>query len=133
MHQQTPWTEKGSTLPSDRIRPPAPPTPKNAAKGKRKAEPEPELPKSKAVRALEGLRNAMRVGVGGMEKYATPKGGCFCQARMHALSPHAPLCRACGLALCTLKSPAQTCSSCAEPILAAPQRTALLERLDARL
>ncbi|KAJ7088523.1 hypothetical protein B0H15DRAFT_908607 [Mycena belliarum] len=132
MHQQTPWTKKGSSLPSDRIRSPAPPTPKNAAKGKRKAEPEPELPKSKAVRALEGLRNALRAaGEAGMEK--DPKGGCFCQARMHALSSHAPLCRACGLVLCMLNSPAHTCPSCAEPLLAAPQRTALLERLDAQI
>ncbi|KAJ7076984.1 hypothetical protein B0H15DRAFT_789995 [Mycena belliarum] len=131
MHQQTPWTKKSSSLLSDRIRPSPTPVPKTF-KGKRKAEPEPEPPKSKAVRALDDLRTALRTaGEGGMD--IDPKGGCFCQARTHALSPHAPLCRACGLVVCTLNSPAYACPSCTVPLLAAPQRTALLDRLDAQI
>ncbi|KAJ7473331.1 hypothetical protein FB451DRAFT_1133854 [Mycena latifolia] len=133
MQRHTPWTKTSSSLPSDRIRPSPPPAQPAAKNTKNKGKaPAAEPPKSKAVRTLEGLRSALvAVDEGKMEK--DPKGGCFCQARMHQLSSYAPLCRTCGLVLCTLNGPAHACPHCDSALLTATQRVALISRLEQEL
>ncbi|KAJ7159792.1 hypothetical protein C8R46DRAFT_851262, partial [Mycena filopes] len=123
----TPWTKPASSLPSDRIRPTAqtPAKTGKASKGKAAA---PEPPKSKAVRQLESLRNALRASYGSAQK--DPKGGCYCQAREHALSAHNALCRNCGLVLCEINLPHYACPHCITPLLTPTQRDALLARLE---
>ncbi|KAJ7268052.1 hypothetical protein C8J57DRAFT_1067631 [Mycena rebaudengoi] len=132
MHQ-TPWTKKASSLPSDRIKPASQPAPKNL-KGKggkgTNTPPEPQPPKSKAVQQLEALRNGLTTSSGGARD---PKGGCFCQARAHPLSPHTTLCRACGLVLCALNLPQYACPHCGDPLLGAPARDALIARLETQI
>ncbi|KAJ7079539.1 hypothetical protein C8R44DRAFT_654076 [Mycena epipterygia] len=129
MHH-TPWTKKASTLPSDRIRPSAPlNTPKNP-KGKGKgvvAEP----PKSKAVRNLEILKNA--IAASSTDPVKDPKGGCFCQARQHSLSTYTTLCRNCGLILCEVNLPQYACPHCTTSLLTEGQRDALVSRLDTQI
>lgn len=153
----TPWSSS-SSLVSDRLRPHAPPPKQqqqNKGKGKGKA-PTPEPPKSKAVRVLEARLDGAR-GSNGRTK--DPKGGCFCQgkssclpsgcpyarpwtshtmtvyllARNHALSSYLPMCRQCGLILCTLNPPYYACPHCAAPLLDAREREALVGRLEGEL
>ncbi|KAJ6474462.1 hypothetical protein C8R47DRAFT_921784, partial [Mycena vitilis] len=129
----TPWMSKASSLPSDRIRPtpsPASNSSKNS-KGKGKSPAVPEPPKSKAVRQLESLRNGLVASAGSVAK--DPKGGCFCQAREHSLSPHSALCRSCGLVLCEVNLPQYACPHCAAGLLTATQREALVARLEAQI
>ncbi|GAA5838156.1 hypothetical protein JCM5353_001515 [Sporobolomyces roseus] len=47
---------------------------------------------------------------------------CFCQARQHPLSPYIPLCKSCGLILCTLNPPSLlNCPSCSNSPLLPPK------------
>ncbi|TFK52116.1 hypothetical protein OE88DRAFT_1807969 [Heliocybe sulcata] len=123
----TPWTHP-SSLPSDRIRPAHPPSPSKHQQRKTPRTPDP--PKSRPVRALEtlvrGLQNTP-------ERTPDPKGGCFCRARLHALSRYTPLCAACGLVLCTVNAPHFACPHCASPLLAPPARQSLLLQLQAQI
>ncbi|KAH9941486.1 hypothetical protein B0H21DRAFT_780137 [Amylocystis lapponica] len=110
MHH-TPWTQKTSS-----------PTPK----GKAKQEP----PKSEQVRQLEKLRDDLRRSQG---QDRDPKGGCFCQARLHDLSAYTPICRTCGLVLCTLNLPHFACPHCAAPLHTPSARDALLQTLESQV
>ncbi|KAK7683287.1 hypothetical protein QCA50_013549 [Cerrena zonata] len=124
MHR-TAWTTHSSSLPSDRI-PPAnrsSAAPKAKAKGKQNDTTAP--PKSVEVRKLEKLRKDLDKS-GGQD----PKGGCFCQARDHVLSEYIPICRSCGLILCSLNAPCYACPHCATPILTPEGRLALISRID---
>ncbi|KZT21133.1 hypothetical protein NEOLEDRAFT_1038013, partial [Neolentinus lepideus HHB14362 ss-1] len=58
-----------------------------------------------------------------------PKGGCFCRARVHDLSSYAPICKSCGLVLCSVNLPHFACPHCTAPLLSAPAREALILRL----
>ncbi|KIJ12804.1 hypothetical protein PAXINDRAFT_177112 [Paxillus involutus ATCC 200175] len=124
------WSKSGS-LPSDRIRlqQPQPAAPKQQSKGKGRATPT-EPPKSSAVRTLEALVNGIRKS-SGSEK--DPKGGCFCQARQHDLSKYVPLCRQCGLVLCTLNLPYHACPHCGGVLLDAFRHSALAAALENEL
>ncbi|KAI0628240.1 hypothetical protein C8Q77DRAFT_482371 [Trametes polyzona] len=129
MHH-TAWTKKGSSLPSDRIPPKAqsqPSTASSKAKGKQKE----SMPqKSKEVRKLEKQRDDLR-NASGRDK--DPKGGCFCQARMHELSQYTPICRSCGLILCELNLPNFACPHCGEALLTPAARDTLLQALETRI
>ncbi|KAH9889006.1 hypothetical protein C8Q73DRAFT_709253 [Cubamyces lactineus] len=129
MHH-TAWTKKGSSLPSDRIPPKvqAQATP-SKAKGKKKQN-DSTPPKSKEVRALEKLRDDLRKA-SGQDK--DPKGGCFCQASMHTLSPYTPICRACGLILCELNLPHFACPHCGNALLTSAARDSLVESLSVKV
>ncbi|KAI9509403.1 hypothetical protein F5148DRAFT_1367190 [Russula earlei] len=148
----TPWASHGS-LPSDRIRPspsqPAKPEKgkgKGRGKGKGKAA-APDPPRSAAVRGLDELLAGLNSSestqpshnessqkattVTGTGPQADPReDGCFCQARVHALSEHTPLCTACGLVLCALHPPHRVCPHCAAPLLTPPARAALIAQLE---
>ncbi|EJF60567.1 hypothetical protein DICSQDRAFT_155699 [Dichomitus squalens LYAD-421 SS1] len=126
MHK-TAWTQKGSSLPSERI-----PSKKQApqptkAKGKQK---DAGPPKSKEVVKLEKLRDDLRNATG---KERDPKRGCFCQARLHPLSSYTPICRTCGLILCELNLPNFACPHCGESTLLPAARNALIATLDAQI
>ncbi|EIW58826.1 uncharacterized protein TRAVEDRAFT_58921 [Trametes versicolor FP-101664 SS1] len=129
---RTAWVKKGSSsLPSDRIPPKVQPQAApsaSKAKGKQKAETAP--PKSKEVRKLEKQRDDLRKS-SGLDK--DPKGGCFCQARMHALSPFTPICRACGLILCELNLPNFACPHCGGALLTQAAKDSLVESLETRI
>ncbi|OBZ65254.1 hypothetical protein A0H81_14753 [Grifola frondosa] len=90
---RTARAKNASSVPSDRI-PPQTKGPKGKSKQK-------EPPRSKEVQRLEKLRDDIR-GSTGRER--DPRGGCFCQARTHPLSPNTPICRFCGLVLCDCSS-----------------------------
>ncbi|KDQ50400.1 hypothetical protein JAAARDRAFT_42030 [Jaapia argillacea MUCL 33604] len=124
----TPWTKKDSSFPSDRIRPTyrssTPPSKQSKGKGSAK---EKEPPKSKAVRRLEGLVNGLKTSAG---KQKDPKGGCFCQARSHDLSTFTPICRACGLILCTVNLPYYACPHCTSPLLTPSAISSLATHLE---
>ncbi|CAK5270108.1 unnamed protein product [Mycena citricolor] len=128
----TAWTKKGSSLPSDRIKPNPPPSQNTKSKGKAAAPP-PEPPKSKAVKQLEALRKGL-VSAGATPKQ-DPKGGCFCQAREHTLSKYTPICRQCALVLCEANLPYHVCPSpgCHAPLLDITQNAALVARLEAQI
>ncbi|KIP02836.1 hypothetical protein PHLGIDRAFT_130513, partial [Phlebiopsis gigantea 11061_1 CR5-6] len=118
MSSRTPWTQKASSVPSDRI-PLRKTTPKPKAKNAGSTTPaNATIPKSKEVRRLEALTNGLQalVSSGGAPRM-DPKGGCFCQARSHSLSSHNPACTHCGLPLCILNLPIYCCPSCASPLL----------------
>ncbi|KAI0351906.1 hypothetical protein OH77DRAFT_1429223 [Trametes cingulata] len=124
----TAWTKKGSSLPSDRIPPKVQSQAAPAkAKGKQK---ETGPPKSKEVRKLEKLRDDLRKASG---RDKDPNGGCFCQARMHPLSPYTPICRACGLILCELNLPNYACPHCGGALLTPAAKDSLVDSLDARI
>ncbi|KAH8107455.1 hypothetical protein DFH11DRAFT_1843737 [Phellopilus nigrolimitatus] len=124
MVHRTPWAH--SSVPSDRIKPHSrPSTPaKNKGKAKDTSAPAPHAPKSAAVRALEDHHRG---------PHLSAQGGCFCQARTHALARHAPLCAHCGLVLCTLNPPHLACPHCAAPLLSPPAHAVLLESLGSEL
>ncbi|KAG7092865.1 hypothetical protein E1B28_009178 [Marasmius oreades] len=132
---KTAWTGSASSLPSDRIKPSYSntSTPRNQGKGKGKGRETPP-PKSKQVREIESLLNALRASNAPIRD---PKGGCFCQAREHALSPYTPICRSCGLILCILNSPQYCCPSrtCLSSLLSySPHaKESLLHQLESRL
>ncbi|KAF6753782.1 hypothetical protein DFP72DRAFT_789808, partial [Ephemerocybe angulata] len=131
---KTAWSPS-SSLPPDRI-PSRTVTPKpTQSQGKKQNN---GLPMSPRVAELSRLVHAL--------KYASladpdPKGGCFCQARVHAISPYAPICtgialslsngnaNACGLLICAMNSPAHSCPSCFSPLLSPVQRDGLVTKL----
>ncbi|KAJ7055813.1 hypothetical protein C8F01DRAFT_1157777 [Mycena amicta] len=132
----TAWTRKAppSTLPSDRIRPNAPP-PSGSGTGKKSkgtATPPSEPPKSRPVRQLEALIAGLTAASAAQPK-PDPKGGCFCQARAHTLSPYTAICKTCGLVLCIANAPQHSCPSCRASLLSDTQRTALVARLQTQL
>ncbi|KAK0457312.1 uncharacterized protein EV420DRAFT_519587 [Desarmillaria tabescens] len=104
----TPWTRTSSSLPSDRIKPRNTQT-QSKSSGKQKQEA--PIPKSKPLLALESLLRALQ-STTTTTPAQDPKGGCFCQAREHPLSPYTPTCPTCGLVLCTLNLPQHACLSC---------------------
>ncbi|WVQ71572.1 hypothetical protein IAR50_001112 [Cryptococcus sp. DSM 104548] len=96
------------------------------AKGKGKAaEKIWDLPKSREVKKLEGIIDALK-----KVKDEGPKPGegynCFCQARMHPLSKYTPVCPNCALIVCNLHAPHLPCPSCAKPLYSAAQLTRLV-------
>ncbi|KAH9973604.1 hypothetical protein BGW80DRAFT_1308425 [Lactifluus volemus] len=140
----TAWASPRGSLPSDRIRPPQPPQPAPPAKpdkgkGKAKATLR-DPPPSAAVRKLDELLAGLRSSSyqlknndnNNKNKKATAvdSGGCFCQARVHALSEYTPLCTVCGLVLCALHAPYRPCPHCSEPLLAPPALAALITQLE---
>jgi len=84
-------------------------------------------PKSQEIRRLEFLHNAVRTSTG---KDRDPKGGCFCQAREHTLSTLTPICRICGLILCTINQPYYACPHCSSLLLTSIVRISLEERFE---
>ncbi|KAJ4480238.1 hypothetical protein J3R30DRAFT_2598854 [Lentinula aciculospora] len=128
----TAWTQKHSSLPSDRIAPPSrPSSSQSTAKAKGKpTNSEPGIPKSKEVRRLENLLAALR---GSQSPKKDPKGGCFCQAREHPLSLYTPICRACGLILCNINQPQFACPHCLISLISGNLRESLISRLQAQL
>lgn len=120
-----------SSLPSDRIK-----SKSNSNANSRqpsraqtpKAEP---IPKSKAVLALEATIDAFEAHP---PTQKDPKGGCFCQARMHPIArPSARLCLSCGLALCALNPPYAACPSCATPVLSPHARAETISAMHQEL
>ncbi|KAI0060263.1 hypothetical protein BV25DRAFT_974195 [Artomyces pyxidatus] len=92
MHQ-TAWT-RNSALTSDRLRPTSPAAPSKAKQR------QPDPPKSAEARRLEALLRSLAAPPPAQKPLSSD--ACFCQARLHALSPYTPLCTHCGLVLCTL-------------------------------
>lgn len=72
---RTPWLQKASSLPSDRIA--SPRQAKAAPKGKQ-LQNDAAIPKSREVRRLEQLRDGL-AGLGDSAPIRDPKGGCYCQ------------------------------------------------------
>ncbi|THU98146.1 hypothetical protein K435DRAFT_721077 [Dendrothele bispora CBS 962.96] len=124
--RQTPWT--GSSLPSDRIKPSYSSKSNEKPRGKN-ATPSNEPPKSKDVRRLESLLSALRVST----VQTDPTGGCFCQAREHPLSSYSPICRSCGLVLCSLNQPSFSCPHCSSTLLAGNQRDIFISRIETQI
>lgn len=124
--QRTAWSKAAGSVPSDRLRPAQRPqhAPQKQNKGKDKT---PEPSKSKAVRKLESLAEGVRKS-SGREK--DPKGGCFCQAREHDLSPYTAICRGCGLILCAINLPYYACPHCSAVLLSDIARSLLSARFD---
>ncbi|KAG7443386.1 uncharacterized protein BT62DRAFT_921894 [Guyanagaster necrorhizus] len=118
MSTSTPWTRKGSSLPSDRIKPKP-----NQSPGKRKPQRQP-TPKSKA---LQSLLHALQSTT---TPTPDPKGGCFCQARVHPLSRYTSACPTCGLVLCSLNPPQHACPHCRA---APPHPELLIARVQAEI
>ncbi|KAK0203217.1 hypothetical protein DFS33DRAFT_1262235 [Desarmillaria ectypa] len=108
----TPWTRKSSssssTLSSDRIKPRNTQS-QNKTFGKQKQKQSETVPKSKELLILESFLRAVQT-----TPIPDPKGGCFCQAREHTLSPYTPACSTCGLVLCSLNAPQHACPHCHE-------------------
>ncbi|GJE90406.1 zf-C2HC5 domain-containing protein [Phanerochaete sordida] len=134
MSYKTAWSKGGGSMPSDRI-PSRTTTPKpKPAKGNRSAGTStpgtPSAPKSKEVLRLETLRDGMQalVSSGGVPQ-KDPRGGCFCQARSHVISPYNPACMQCGLPLCQLNLPHYACPSCNAPLHIPSAQHALLARI----
>lgn len=57
----------------------------------------------------------------------------FSLARGHALSPHNPTCRECGLVLCTLNLPQYACPHCSSALFTPAARAALIVRLEGEI
>ncbi|KAL0955258.1 hypothetical protein HGRIS_004150 [Hohenbuehelia grisea] len=126
MHK-TAWT----SLPSDRIKPThKPPAQSSDSKGKGKAKASNEPPKSSEVKRLEALADAVRRYKG---TEVDSQGGCFCQAREHALSTYTPICLSCGLILCSINLPHHKCPSCLSALLDPALREAITARLEASI
>ncbi|KAF9465514.1 hypothetical protein BDZ94DRAFT_1189355 [Collybia nuda] len=127
MHK-TAWSKTGSSVPSDRILPIHKQAPTNSkGKGKQLLL---EPPKSKETRRLETLLRALRDSRGSDRDQ---KGGCFCQAREHALSPCSPLCNSCGLILCSVNLPQYACPHCASPVVTVTVRNSIVIRLESQI
>ena len=89
---KTAWSRSASSIPSDRIPPPKQrahvPAKDSSVKGKSK---DADLPKSKEVRRLEGLKAGL-VDIVSKERVGKdPKGGCYCQGMLDWL--HIPITR----------------------------------------
>jgi len=78
----TPWSSS-SSLVSDRIRPPTPSKQQQQNKGSKGKGKGPATPKSRTVRVLEARLDGAR-GSNGRTK--DPKGGCFCQGKLHPVA-----------------------------------------------
>src|SRR5258708_26358044 len=140
---RTPWTKPASSFPSDLIKPVFKgQSNKNKSKGNvnskdsgSSSRPDSDTGKSKEVKKLESFLQAFQTA-SGLER--DPKGGCYClgkkcihlskaeidnfcivryTARIHDLSPYAPICRSCGLILCSLNQPYYCCPGCHQPLL----------------
>ncbi|EIN09388.1 hypothetical protein PUNSTDRAFT_66025 [Punctularia strigosozonata HHB-11173 SS5] len=123
------WNAKqpAGSLSSDRIRRPNPPASGHAKANAAAQGP----PKSAAVTKLESLHSWLsRTNAG---KSRDPKGGCFCLARIHPLSPYTPICRGCGLIICRLNLPNYACPHCTSPLFSDGQQGALISRIDAEI
>ncbi|KAH7101057.1 hypothetical protein BKA62DRAFT_204791 [Auriculariales sp. MPI-PUGE-AT-0066] len=132
MHRQTAWSRTGPSgnLPSDRLAPtPSRNSPRTSPKPT--TSPLPAGPRSKEVKRLE----ALVTGLSNANAYTKtdPKGGCFCLARSHNLSPYTPLCLACGLIICSVNRPFFVCPSCRVPLVAPNQRPMLFARVQSEL
>jgi len=131
--QRTPWTKPKGSLPSDRI---VKPTPKSASKpsklkGNGKQQPSSEPPKSRDVQKLELLIQAVRDST---TSEKDPKGGCFCLARVHSLSPYTPICRSCGLIICSINLPQYCCPHCMKTLLTdVSHRESIIHQIDLQL
>ncbi|KAF8175314.1 hypothetical protein BJ912DRAFT_36767 [Pholiota molesta] len=129
MSRNTPWSH--SSLPSDRIKPKgAPNVAKPKAKGKQQAQQPPNPPKSKNAQRIETLWLSVKNSTG---RERDPKGGCFCLARIHGLSPYTPLCQSCGLILCSVNLPQYCCPHCASILMTPASRESLISQLDSEL
>ncbi|KAF5328193.1 hypothetical protein D9619_013384 [Psilocybe cf. subviscida] len=128
---RTAWS-KASSLPSDRIKPVAKgPAVTAKSKGKGKQHDSTEPSKSKEVKRLEKLLAHVK-SVSGHEK--DPNRGCFCLARSHELSPYTPICKSCGLILCSVNLPHHACPHCGSDLLSAPTvRDSLIDQIDTQL
>ncbi|KAF4594354.1 hypothetical protein EYR40_009158 [Pleurotus pulmonarius] len=125
MAAKTPWSK--SSVPSDRIKPSQSQTAPSKRKGGGAAQPT----KSKAIIQLESLLRNIREYTG---REKDPKGGCFCLAADHPLSQYTPICRTCGLILCSLNQPYWTCPHCNTGLLATPAaREAIIARLESQI
>lgn len=148
MAPKTPWTKGSSSLPSDKLRPK-----QQQQQLQKKISSNPntpttdQIPKSRQVRDLEYLISNLESATNPIRD---PKGGCFCLgrvtliilsnlishqlARHHPLSTYTPLCKACGLILCSLNKPYHLCpnSNCPSPrLLSTPQE--LINQLKSNL
>ncbi|KAJ3505250.1 hypothetical protein NMY22_g17650 [Coprinellus aureogranulatus] len=129
MKPKTPWSAS-SSLPSDRLpsrssaNTPSTSKPKSSSS---KSNQNNARPKSARVRELETIITALARS---QLVDPDPKGGCFCQARVHPLSPYTPMCTSsCGLILCSANSPAFSCPHCMTPLMTIAEKSALVERL----
>ncbi|KAJ3785615.1 hypothetical protein GGU10DRAFT_268821 [Lentinula aff. detonsa] len=128
---RTAWTQKHSSLPSDRIAPPSRPVSSQSTKGKgRNSNSDQGPPKSKEVKRLQSLLSALKDAQSPKKE---PKGGCFCQAREHPLSPYTPICQTCGLILCNINQPHFACPHCLTSLIPGNLRNTLISRLQVQL
>ncbi|KAH8829437.1 hypothetical protein DL96DRAFT_1554965 [Flagelloscypha sp. PMI_526] len=127
-NEPNPWTKRhppaASSFPSDRLKPKG--SASNSSKGKSKGN-EPTVSKSRRVRTLESLISDLQHG----KQVKDPKGGCFCQARNHSLSPYNPMCPSCSLVLCFLNLPTHLCPSCSSPLVSSTPH--LLKKIEEEL
>ncbi|ORY33732.1 hypothetical protein BCR39DRAFT_518914 [Naematelia encephala] len=90
-----------------------------------------DLPKSIATKRLERIQERLKEVQAGEGKLSNDDTSveCFCQARVHTLSPYTPQCPHCGLALCNIHSAHRPCPSCHRPILNPAQLARLILRI----
>jgi len=62
-----------------------------------------------------------------------PKGGCFCLARVHPLSPYTPICPSCGLIICSVNLPQYCCPNCVKNLITDAQRESIINQIDLQL
>ncbi|WVQ70186.1 uncharacterized protein L199_008411 [Kwoniella botswanensis] len=110
----------------------------NSSKGKSRAGEEKiwDKPKSKTVKRLEGIVDKLRIikESNGEGKIKDDKAiNCFCQARVHPLSPYTPICQSCGLTLCNVQQPYLPCPSCSSPLSTPAQTSRLILRLETEI
>ncbi|KAF8812891.1 hypothetical protein BYT27DRAFT_7158930 [Phlegmacium glaucopus] len=129
--QRTPWIQPKGSLLSDRIKP-VTKSPNNAlkSKGSGRQQQSSEPPKSKEVKRLESLVQAVRDATADEKD---PKGGCFCLARVHSLSPYTPICRSCGLIICSVNPPQYCCPHCVKTLTTDTQRESIINQIDLQL
>ncbi|OWZ65597.1 hypothetical protein AYX15_02943 [Cryptococcus neoformans] len=103
-----------------------------SGKGKGKIEKIWDVPKSKEVKKIEAIIASLR-----SIQESGPKPGegynCFCQARMHPLSPYTPICQTCALIICALHAPHLPCPSCAQPLYNPAQLSRLILKVETDL
>jgi len=126
----TPWTRQAAAAAQ-------PKQPKKSGQQQQPhhAQPSAVVVVSPAVKALQTLISQLENPPKNKSKSALDEDeGCFCQARTHTLSPHTPQCAACGLVLCARNPPFRPCpyTACAQPLLTAPARRALVAQLRAQ-
>lgn len=109
-----------SSFPSDRLSPkPQQQKQKGSGNTNKKAKDPVKNPQIKRLESiLSGLRNLKLDGPLN-EKGPDPKGGCFCQGKIHPLSIYTPVCHTCGLPLCSINLPYYPCPypPCLNPLL----------------